>query len=68
MGFEFPWMLLGMIVFSVMAAAGYYFLQFLKGGRQFQLVFILFTLAAPLLLAVLISLARSVFLWRDRRR
>lgn len=61
-------MLLAMLVCSVMAAAGYYFVQSLRGGRQFQLVFILFTLASPLLLAVLISIARSVFVWRERRR
>ena len=56
-------MLLVMFVCSVMAAAGYYFMQTVYFGRQFRLAFILFTLAAPLLFAVALSIARSLILW-----
>ena len=49
-------MLLVMLVCSVMAAAGSYFFRSLGEGRELQLWFILFTLAAPALLVVLVSL------------
>lgn len=55
------------LVFSVMAAAGSYFVRFAAGGRQFQLSFILFTLATPALLMVAISLTISVLKWLARR-
>ena len=59
-------MLLVMVVVSAMAAAGYYFVQFLRGGRPFQLTFILFTLIAPLLLTLGISLFRAAAVWFNR--
>jgi len=54
-------LLMVMFVCSVMAAGGYYFTQFLRGGRQSQLAFILFTLASPMLLMVVISAMRTIF-------
>jgi len=53
-------LLLLMLVVSVMAAAGSYLVRALQGGRAFQLAFILFTLAAPLLLVVIVSLLQSL--------
>ena len=55
------------LVVCVMAAGGYYLGQALRGGRPFQLVFILFTLASPLLVLVLVSVVRAL-LQRTRRR
>jgi hypothetical protein len=59
-------MLLVMLVCSVMAAAGYYFVQASRGGRPYQTAFIVLTLVAPLFLVVLIS--NLVWIWRTRRR
>lgn len=53
-------LLLLMLVASVMAAGGYYFMQMLRGGRSQQLAFILFTVASPLLLLVLVSLIVAI--------
>ena len=56
--------LLLMLVVCVMAAAASYFVRYIgavRGGREFQLLFILFTLAAPLLLVVIVSLFQSLF-------
>jgi hypothetical protein len=53
-------MLLVMIVVSVMGTGGYYLMMSLRGGRSFQLAFILFTLAAPLLVMVAVSIFRAV--------
>ena len=60
-------LLLVTFVFSVMGAAGYYFVQSIEGG-DFRLGFILFTVASPLLLLVVVSCARAVFEWSQRRR
>ncbi|MGE0758137.1 MAG: hypothetical protein AB7O38_14000 [Pirellulaceae bacterium] len=57
--------LLLMVVVSVMGAAGNYLVRALHGGRSFQLGFILFTLAAPLLVMVLVSLLQAI-LYRRR--
>jgi Na+/melibiose symporter-like transporter len=54
-------MLLIMLIVSVMGAAASYFVRAMQGGRAAQLAFILFTLAAPLLLVVLVSIAQSLF-------
>jgi len=58
-------LLLLMLVVSVVATAASYFVRALHGGRQFQLAFILFTLAAPLLLVVIVSFVQTCF--RRRR-
>ena len=54
-------LLMVMFVLSVMAASGYYFMQFLRGGRQSQLAFILFTLASPIILMVVVSVMCAVY-------
>ena len=57
-------LLMVMLVICVMAASASYLARILRaGGRAGQLTFILFTLAAPMLLMVLISVA----LWALRR-
>ena len=61
-------LLMVMFVCSVMAAGGYYFMQYLRGGRQSQLAFILFTLASPMLLMVVISLMRAVYRLGGRKK
>lgn len=61
-------MLLVTFVFSVMGAAGYYLVRALESGRTGQLGFILFTLASPLLLLVVLSLAWQLFQGSSRRR
>ena len=60
--------LLLMLIASVTAAAASYFVRYVgavRGGREFQLLFIIFTLAAPLLLVVIVSLFQAIF---GRRR
>ena len=61
-------LLLVILVFSVMAAAGFYFMQFLRGGSGFRLTFVLFTMATPLLLVTVIGLGRSLYDWIGRRQ
>ena len=53
-------MLLTMIVVSVMGTGGYYLMMSFQGGRAFQLAFILFTIAAPLLVMVAVSIIRAL--------
>jgi len=60
-------LLMVMLVFSVMAAAGSYMVRGLKEeGRSAHLVFILFTLAAPMLLMVVVSVIRHIVAWLNR--
>ncbi len=54
-------MLLIMLIVSVVAAGASYFVKAMQGGRPAQLAFILFTIAGPLLLVVLVSIATSLF-------
>ena len=61
-------LLLLMLVVSVMAAGGYYFVQTLRGSRSYQLAFILFTIASPLLLLVVVSVAVAISRRTNRRR
>lgn len=61
-------LLLVMLVFSVTGAAGYYLVQSLgQRERSAHLTFILFTLAAPILLMVIVSFIRRIVLWVSRR-
>ncbi len=68
-------MLLVMLVCSVMSSAGYYLVrgnvarpgQAGENGHSLQLVFLLITLASPLLLAVIISLLTSLTRYVARR-
>ena len=57
-----------MVVVSVMATGGYYLMMSVRGGRSFQLAFLLFTLAAPLLVMVAVSILRAVLARKPRRR
>ena len=61
-------LLLVMFIFSAMGSAGFYLVRGLEGSRGFQLAFILFTLAAPVLLVVVVSLLRVVYDWINARR
>lgn len=66
--FTISTLLMVMSVFCVMAAAGSYLVRSLSGRRGAGvLVFILFTLAAPMLLMVLISILRYIVIWINRR-
>lgn len=65
--------LLVMVVVSVMAAAGFYLTRALQeSGRAWTLTFTLFTVAAPLLLLVVVSviyvLGHVLGQWLTRRR
>ena len=59
-------MLLVTFVFCVIASAGYYLARTLQGGQNARLAFTLFTLAAPVVLVVFVSIAYSLL--RPRRR
>jgi hypothetical protein len=62
-------LLMVMLVFSVMAAAGSYLMRSLEAdSRRAQLTFLLFTLAAPVLLLIVVSLLRQLTDWWRRRR
>ncbi len=54
-------LLLVMMIVSVMGAAASYFARALQGDRSAQVAFVLFTIAAPLLLVVIVSLAQWLF-------
>ena len=60
-------MLLVMVVFSVMGAAGHYLMVAMRSGTSPKAVFIIFTLAAPMLLLTALSLMRAVVRWLSRR-
>jgi hypothetical protein len=60
-------LLMVMLVFSVTGAAGYYLVQSLgEKDRSAHLTFILFTLAAPILLMVVVSVIRRIVVWLNR--
>jgi hypothetical protein len=52
-------MMLVMLVFCVMGAAGSYLVRALRQGTSLKAVFLIFTLAAPMLLVVALSLGRQ---------
>ncbi len=56
-----------MLVLAVVAAAASYMVRAQEGGQSLKLAFILFTLAAPVLLMVAVSLLRQVVVWISRR-
>ena len=61
-------LLMVMLVFSVTGAAGYYLVRSLgERDRSAHLTFILFTLSAPILLMVVVSLVRRIIVWLNRR-
>ena len=58
-----------MLVACVMAAAGYYGVQgWRTRSREFFLVFILVTLTSPVILLIVVSLARALFDYLIRRK
>lgn len=57
-----------MLVASVMAAAGFYLARGIETGRQRQFAFVMFTLAAPVLLIVVVSSLLKIVYWINRRR
>ena len=62
-------LLLFTAVCSVTAAAGYYFVRSVqKPGGANHLIFILFTLVAPIVLMIAVSLFRQLAGWLNRRR
>jgi len=67
-------MLMIMLVFAVIAASAGYFVRSFSNqtneakGSSLQLVFFLFTLAAPLLLMVVLSVVRQIIAWLGRPR
>ena len=64
-------MMLVMLVFCVMGSAGFYLVRAVRQGTSLKAVFIIFTLAAPMLLLVVLSTYRQVLTWIrqfDRRR
>ena len=62
-------LLMVMLVCSVTAAAGSYLVRSLqKPGGGSRLIFILFTLVAPVVLMIVVSLVHSLALWLSRRR
>lgn len=71
--FDLSAALMLLLVASVMAGAGFYLVQSLlqtdKSQRIVtQFVFILMTLAGPMVLMLVVSLARSLFEWISRSR
>ena len=61
-------MLLVMLVACVTASSGFYLVRSLdERGRSAHLVFLLFTLAAPMLLVVVLSAIRRIAVRRKRR-
>ncbi len=62
-------LLMFMLVCSVTAAAGYYFVRSLqKPAGANRLIFILFTLVAPIVLMMVASLVRQITHWLTHRR
>ncbi len=59
-------LMLLMLVFSVMGAAGYYLMRSVQYGTSPKAVFVLFTLAAPGLLVAVLSMARLAATWLSR--
>jgi hypothetical protein len=67
--FDLATLMLVMLVFSVMGAAGYYLVSALRTGTPLKAVFIIFTLAAPMVLLVVLScLQRLLRWWADYRQ
>jgi hypothetical protein len=60
-------MMMVMLVLAVVAAGASYMVRAQSEGQSLQLAFILFTLAAPVLLVVAVSLLRQVMVWLNRR-
>ena len=60
--------MLVMVVFCMMGTAGRYLMLAIREGTSPKAVFVIFTLAAPMLLVVVLSLMRVAIRWVRRRR
>ena len=60
-------MLMVMLVFCLMAAAGNYLRQAVLGGTSVVAFFVIFTLVAPILLLVMVSGIIQVLNWMKRK-
>lgn len=67
--FSIGGLLMLMVVCSVTAAAGSYLVRSLqRPAGSSRLVFVLFTLIAPIVLMIAVNLIRQATLWLNRRR
>lgn len=66
--FSLQAMFLVMFVLCCVAAGGHYLVKSLTGGVAWRLAFVLFTLASPMLIMVVLSIVRSMFEPAKRRR
>ena len=60
-------LMLLMVVFCVMGAAGFYLMRSIQNGTSPRAVFVMFTLAAPGVLVIVMSMSRIVLRWFARR-
>ena len=64
-----PWryglfsLMLAMLVFSVIGVAASQLMRAVRQGTSPKVVFVMFTLTAPIMLVTLISLARGIAVW-----
>lgn len=59
-------LMLLMVVFCVMGAAGFYLMRSIQNGTSPRAVFVMFTLAAPGVLVIVMSMSRIVLRWFAR--
>ncbi len=55
------------VVFCVMGSAGFYLLRSVQKGTSPRAVFVMFTLAAPGVLVIVMSMSRILLRWLARR-
>jgi len=59
-------LMLVMLIFCVMSAAGYYLVRAIRSGASFGAISIVLAMAAPAVLLVSISVSRQVLAWIGR--
>jgi len=60
--------MLAMLVFSVVGVAANQLMRAVQQGTSPKVVFVMFTLTAPVMLVTLISLARGIAVWVQAQR
>ena len=60
-------MMLLMAVFCVMGSAGFYLMRSIQKGTSPRAVFVIFTLAAPGVLVIVMSMSRILIRWLARK-
>ena len=60
-------LMLLMVVFCVMGSAGFYLMRSIQKGTSPRAVFVMFTLAAPGVLVIVMSMSRILLRWLARR-